>query len=116
LSITIKETISILQRYTKDTTGKDITEAEIRRMPYHRAVFGEWKARAYYKIRNYYQRLEDVPEGVDRVHIVTDNDSMAYERKNGEWVPDYTTRLTKEEVAACYDAEWADTSYRIRLK
>ncbi|MDB5055464.1 MAG: hypothetical protein JWM44_3514 [Bacilli bacterium] len=64
------EIYELLQRYTKDSEGKDITLAELQSIAWWRCVWGHWMAKAYYQIDGFYQRLEDVPEGLEDYHIV----------------------------------------------
>jgi hypothetical protein len=64
------EIYELLKRYTKDLDGTDITLAELQNLPWWRCVWGWWKALAYYKMNDNYERLEDVPDGLDNFTIM----------------------------------------------
>lgn len=66
----MKEMYQLLIRYTKDIDSTDITVAELQRLPYWRCVWGNWKAKAHYQMDYYYERLEDVLEGLDSYSIM----------------------------------------------
>lgn len=64
------EIFELLKRYTKDSEGLDITLSELQNLPWWRCVWGHWKAKAYYQMDGFYERLEDVPGGLESYSIV----------------------------------------------
>jgi hypothetical protein len=76
-----KEIYDLLIRYTKDVDGTDITLAELQDLPWWRCVWGWWKAQAYYKVNGYYERLEDVPKGMDDYTIISEEVCTTYRGK-----------------------------------
>jgi hypothetical protein len=66
------EIYQLLSRYTKDSEGKDITLKELQNIAWWRCVWGSWKAMAYYKMYGFYERIEDVPEGLEDYCIVNE--------------------------------------------
>jgi hypothetical protein len=72
------EIYQLLIKYTKDIEGKDITLGELQYIAWWRCVWGYWKAQAYYKTNGYYERLEDVPEGLMNYVVQTDENNDHY--------------------------------------
>jgi hypothetical protein len=72
------EIYHLLVRYTKDSEGKDITVAELQNIAWWRCVWGSWRAMAYYKMDGFYERLEDVPAGLQEFTIQTDKLNTRY--------------------------------------
>lgn len=88
------EIYNLLIRYTKDSEGLDVTIDDLYKLPWWRCVWGYWKAKAYYKMDGYYERLEDVPDGLEDYTIMED----AYVAYRGETVQ----RITKEDCKSIY--------------
>lgn len=66
----LKDMYNQLISYTKDSEGKDITIPELQNLPYWRCVWGWWMSKAYYQLDRFYQRLEDVPAGLERYSVM----------------------------------------------
>jgi hypothetical protein len=101
----IEEYIYLLTRYTMDTTGKEITREEILALPYHRAIYGKWLAKAYYR-EGMYQRVEDIPDGIDQAYIVDDEGMAVFRRIDGEWKEWEGTRTKRSEMKGQYGSVW----------
>lgn len=101
----IDEYIDLLTRYTMDTTGREITREEILALPYHRAIYGKWLAKAYYKMGPC-QKLEDVPEGVKEASIVDEVRNVVYKRVDGGWQLLAGTETKRSEMKGQYGDVW----------
>lgn len=67
-----KDIYNLLIRFTKDSEGLDITLEDLRKLPWWRCVWGWWMAKAYYQLDGYYQRIEDIPEGLESYTIMNE--------------------------------------------
>ncbi|QGQ97040.1 hypothetical protein EHS13_20195 [Paenibacillus psychroresistens] len=52
--------------------------AELQRIAWWRCVWGWWRALAFYNMRDHYERLEDVPEGMLEFTIQTKHLNTRY--------------------------------------
>lgn len=85
------ELYNLLIRYAKDYQGKEVTLKELQQQDYYKCVWGHWRALAYYKLKGYYERLEDVPEGLESFTIMTDKLHTQYLKSGNVQVTDLET-------------------------
>lgn len=90
---------NLLIRYTKDSEGKDISLKELQNIELWRCIWGWWRAKAFYQIDGYYQRLEDVPEGLEDYIIQTDELNIKYGTFNGS---KYVQQMTRADCKSIY--------------
>ena len=93
------EIYNLLIRYTKDLDGKDITLEDLYKLPWWRCVWGNWLAKAYYGVDNYYQKIEDVPEGSESYQIIDGDVMTQYFMSRGTWV---VQPISKEDCKSIY--------------
>jgi hypothetical protein len=99
---TIDELTELILKYLHDRyPGKydSMTSERLLLQPYHTLIWTWWTALAYYKMSHRYMRLEDAPEGVQTIWVMTDT-NRNYIWKDGKY--EYLQEFTKEECKGVY--------------
>lgn len=73
----------LTQKYLR-AKGQTISIEEILNRPHHKQVWYHWLAQAHFNINNHYMKIEDAPEGIERITVMG-NSRIEYVWK-GEYV------------------------------
>jgi hypothetical protein len=89
---------TLIQRYLKEAKSQELTLDEINLRTLDKRVWTWWTALACYKIKNYYERIEDVPEGLEEYNIMGKELTQYFSRNGHKW----QQVTTKEDCKTIY--------------
>lgn len=96
------EMARLVQSYMLEKYGYEAPVSEYLDYPYHDLVYTWWIALGYFRMKNHYEQLEDVPEGVDIAWITDGEAHRIYRRSQGKWMEDKTQSMSRLECKAIY--------------
>jgi hypothetical protein len=94
-----KESATLIQSHLLATTGREWPIDTITARPYYKQIWESWKALAYYKINDNYERLEDAPNGIGSINVMTDTRKLYMWRK-GKYA--FIQETTEKECKSFY--------------
>jgi hypothetical protein len=78
------EVNQLIQRYLKEVHSREISMQDLYTKPNHEITWMWWTALAHFKMNDFYQRTEDVPEGTPNYTIMNGMAKTTHHYINGD--------------------------------